>query len=140
MRRWVTMFVLASCSIQPVMTIAQDENGEQGDATATAKSEDQTESESPIKRLAELRIDEFVVPARMINLPLPGRTQTLQEILDRLDKWSKEEKIGGVLLDLGNVRLSLPDIEELRAGIRLENNYRVTDSGVELLSDFPLEL
>jgi Xaa-Pro dipeptidase len=29
---------------------------------------------------------------------------------------------------------------ELRAGIRLENNYRVTEGGVELLTDFPLEL
>ncbi len=30
--------------------------------------------------------------------------------------------------------------EGLRAGIRLENNYLVTDSGVELLTPFPLEL
>jgi Xaa-Pro aminopeptidase len=29
---------------------------------------------------------------------------------------------------------------ELRAGMRLENDYLVTASGVELLSDFPLEL
>ena len=29
---------------------------------------------------------------------------------------------------------------ELRAGIRLENDYLVTERGVELLSDFPLEL
>jgi Xaa-Pro aminopeptidase len=29
---------------------------------------------------------------------------------------------------------------ELRAGVRLENNYLVTDHGVELLSDFPFEL
>jgi Xaa-Pro aminopeptidase len=29
---------------------------------------------------------------------------------------------------------------ELRAGIRLENDYRVTESGVDLLSPFPLEL
>jgi len=29
---------------------------------------------------------------------------------------------------------------ELRAGIRLEQNYLVTESGVELLTDFPLEL
>ena len=29
---------------------------------------------------------------------------------------------------------------ELRAGIRLENNYRVTSDGVELLTDFSLEL
>src|SRR5205823_11349916 len=28
----------------------------------------------------------------------------------------------------------------LNAGIRLENNYRVTATGVELLSPFPLEL
>jgi Xaa-Pro aminopeptidase len=30
--------------------------------------------------------------------------------------------------------------EELKAGIRLENNYRVTETGVELLSDFPMGL
>ncbi|HKD36248.1 MAG TPA: Xaa-Pro peptidase family protein, partial [Pirellulales bacterium] len=29
---------------------------------------------------------------------------------------------------------------ELRSGIRLENNYLVTESGVELLSDFPFDL
>ncbi|MCO6455042.1 MAG: aminopeptidase P family protein [Pirellulaceae bacterium] len=29
---------------------------------------------------------------------------------------------------------------ELRAGMRIENNYRVTEDGVELLTDFPLEL
>jgi len=29
---------------------------------------------------------------------------------------------------------------ELKAGMRLENDYLVTDTGVELLSDFPLEL
>ena len=29
---------------------------------------------------------------------------------------------------------------ELRAGIRVENNYRVTEIGVELLTDFPLDL
>ncbi len=30
--------------------------------------------------------------------------------------------------------------QELRAGMRLENNYRVTATGVELLTEFPLEL
>ena len=29
---------------------------------------------------------------------------------------------------------------ELRAGIRIENNYLVTGSGIELLSDFPMQL
>ena len=32
------------------------------------------------------------------------------------------------------------DTPELRAGIRLENQYLVTDRGLELLTDFPLEL
>ncbi len=30
--------------------------------------------------------------------------------------------------------------EELRVGVRLENNYLVTATGVELLTDWPLEL
>jgi Xaa-Pro aminopeptidase len=34
----------------------------------------------------------------------------------------------------------LYDAERLRGGIRLENDYLVTPTGVELLSDFPLEL
>jgi Xaa-Pro aminopeptidase len=29
---------------------------------------------------------------------------------------------------------------ELQAGIRIENNYLVTETGVELLSPFPMEL
>ncbi len=73
--------------------------------------------ESPILRLAELRLDQHLVPARMINLPLPGKTKTLQDVLDRMEKWSEDEKIGAVLLDLSLVRLSMPDVEELRAGI-----------------------
>lgn len=72
---------------------------------------------NPILRLAELRLDEYVVPARMINLPLPGRTRTVQDVLDRFEKWSKDDAIGAVLLDVGNIGLSLSDIEELRAGL-----------------------
>jgi Xaa-Pro aminopeptidase len=46
-------------------------------------------------------------------------------------------------LEAGDVIAVEPAVyadEELRAGIRLENNYLVTDSGVELLSDFPMSL
>ena len=92
---------------------SQGEDGEK----SKKKDEQSAEEKSPIKRLAELRIDEYVVPARMINLPLPGRTHTLQEILDRFEKWSKDDRIGAVLLDIGNTRLSLPDIQELRLGL-----------------------
>ncbi|UCG16299.1 MAG: signal peptide peptidase SppA [Phycisphaerales bacterium] len=90
-----------------------------------AKAEEQAKEAkpSPIPRLAELRIDEHVVAARMINLPLPSRTKTLQEILDRLDEWSKDDEIGAVLMDVGFVGLSLPDVQELRAAVeRLQKN------------------
>lgn len=44
--------------------------------------------------------------------------------------------------EVGDVFTAEPGLyaEELRAGIRLENNYRVTETGVELLTDFPMEL
>lgn len=83
----------------------------------TADGNDKTGEEDPIKRLVELRLDQFVVPARMINLPLPGKTRTLQDILDRFEEWSKDDKIGAVLLDVGGMALSLPDVQELRAGV-----------------------
>ena len=92
---------------------SKDDDGEK----SKKKDESNAKDKSPIKRLAELRIDEYVVPARMINLPLPGRTRTLQEVLDRFEKWSKDDRIGAVLLDIGNTRLSLPDIQELRLGV-----------------------
>jgi Xaa-Pro aminopeptidase len=46
------------------------------------------------------------------------------------------------VFEIGDVFTVEPGLysPELRAGIRLENDYLVTDSGVELLSDFPLEL
>ena len=45
-------------------------------------------------------------------------------------------------LELGDVFAAEPGLyaPELKVGMRLENNYLVTESGVELLSDFPLEL
>jgi Xaa-Pro aminopeptidase len=44
--------------------------------------------------------------------------------------------------EIGDVIAVEPAIyaPDLRSGIRLENNYAVTDRGVELLSDFPFEL
>jgi Xaa-Pro dipeptidase len=46
------------------------------------------------------------------------------------------------VLEVGDVFTCEPGLyaPELRAGLRLENDYLVTPSGVELLSDFPLEL
>jgi len=81
------------------------------------KKKDEKAKASPILRMAELRIDEFVVPARMFNLPLPGKTRTVQDLLERMEKWRKDDRIGAVLLDVGRVALSLPDIQELRGGL-----------------------
>ncbi|HVP12330.1 MAG TPA: signal peptide peptidase SppA, partial [Phycisphaerae bacterium] len=72
---------------------------------------------SPIKRLVEIRLDEFLVPARAINVPLPGRVKTTQELLERLEKLAKDDEVGAILLDLDGVALGIPDVEELRAGI-----------------------
>jgi Xaa-Pro aminopeptidase len=46
------------------------------------------------------------------------------------------------VFEVGDIFTAEPGLyaPELRGGIRLENDYRVTEQGVELLSDFPLEL
>lgn len=88
------------------------------------ESKDEAKKEDPVLRLAELRLDEYTVPARAINLPIPGRTRTVQDVMDRLDEWSKDEKIGAVLLDVGPIALPMPDIEEIRGAI-----FRLRDSG-----------
>ena len=50
--------------------------------------------------------------------------------------WDDTFEIG----DVFTAEPGLYDTELLRSGIRIENDYLVTESGVELLSDFPLEL
>ena len=116
MNTWTTTWLLTLATLVPAWAADRDDGRSEKKDTADAKSEDK-EKESPIQRLAEMRIDEFVVPARLINLPLPGKTRTLQEILDRLDEWAEDDKIGAVLMDLGFAVLSLADVEELRGGI-----------------------
>ncbi|MEK6677614.1 MAG: signal peptide peptidase SppA [Planctomycetota bacterium] len=95
----------------PTPTKAEEKNGKEG-------KEEPKKEESPIKRLIELKLDEHLVPARMINLPIPGRTKTVQDVLDRFEEWSKDEKVGAVLLDIGAVNLGSADVDELRAGVQ----------------------
>lgn len=71
----------------------------------------------PIPRLMEITLDRFIVPARMVNLPLPGRTKTVQDVLDQFEDWAEDEKVGGVLLDLQPLMLGQPHIRELRRGV-----------------------
>jgi len=114
MKRWATIWILALGLVIPAYGLDEDKGDKSAEEKVEAKAEN---TESPIPRLAELRLDQYLVPARMINLPLPGRTKTVQDVLDRFEKWSKDDKIGAVLLDLSLVNLSLPDVEELRGGI-----------------------
>jgi protease-4 len=113
---WARSVLLMLVVASPAL--AEEGSGNQdGDNQATRTELEAKPADSPIQHLAELRIDELVVPARSVNLPLPGRTRTLQDVLDRMKDWAKQDKIGAILLDLGDVYLSLPDIEELRGGV-----------------------
>ncbi len=115
MNAWIKTLLTVTIAWMPTVVFGGDDG--RSDDAKNAEATKPAEKISPIQRLAELRIDEFVVPARMINLPLPGKTRTVQDILKRFDEWADDDKIGGVLLDLGNAALSLPDVEELRGGI-----------------------
>ena len=93
------------------------------DTTASAAAQDEASAakkkkKDTVPRLAEMRIDEKTLSARSVNLPIPGSSRTVQDLLDKMSEWSEDDKIGGVLLDLGNIMLSMADVEELRGGIQ----------------------
>lgn len=110
---------------------AQNDDSEDEDDQAPAKkeaskkdgdkkSQDKTKDDkkpNPIKKLIEVKIDQNVIAARAINIPLPGKTRTVREMVTRFEKWGKDDEIGAVLLNLDGINLSIPDVEELRAGV-----------------------
>ncbi|MFQ5411310.1 MAG: signal peptide peptidase SppA [Phycisphaerae bacterium] len=81
------------------------------------KKKEEKKKVDPIKRLVEIKIDPFLVPARALNVPLPGRIKTSQELLERLEKLGKDDAVGAILLNLQGLTLSIPDIEEVRSGL-----------------------
>ncbi len=115
MRRKMFSMILTAAMISTslVSTLRAD------DEDAPAKSDEKAVAKKvdPIKRLVEIRIDPFLVRARAINIPLPGRVRTAQELMARFKKLSKDDSVGAILLNLDGVGLALPDIEELRAAI-----------------------
>lgn len=113
MKVWLTTLALVVGTTVPVSAL--DEGKSVADQAGKQADE---KKESPIPRLAELRIDEYVVPARILNMPLPGKTKTVQEIMDRMEKWTKDDQIGAVLMDIGPFALSLPDVEALRSCVK----------------------
>ena len=83
MKRWVISLILVPAMVFPAVA-GEDKKGDEKNATVeVAKQTD----ESPIQRLAELRLDEYVVPARMINLPIPGKTRMLGNMI-KLPIWT----------------------------------------------------
>jgi protease-4 len=105
-----------------------DEPGDDGRSESNKESKD---SKSPIKHLVQLKLDEYLIPARAFNLPMPGRTKTLQDVMTNLERWSEDEKVGAVLLNIGNLRLGLPDVQELRSGIQ-----KLKDSDKKVMAFF----
>lgn len=95
----------------------KDEDSKKESAAKALKEAEAKPKVSPIKKLVEVKLDQFLVPARMINIALPGRTQTGNELMDKLAKWSKDDEVGGVLLNCDGLMFALPDIEELRTGL-----------------------
>ncbi len=117
MKSWVfRSLLILGLFFAPVLADEPPAKSADEPSDAAALPEGQTQA-SPIPRLAELRIDETVIAARAINLPIPGRTRTLQEIIEQMDQWGHDDGIGAVLLNVGDVDLPLPDIQELRSGI-----------------------
>ncbi|MFH1418709.1 MAG: signal peptide peptidase SppA [Planctomycetota bacterium] len=89
------------------------------DEKAKAKEDDKKKKDkpSPIKRLVEIKLDPYLVPAQAINIPLPGRVKTSQALLERLEKLAKDDEVGAILLNLDGLTLDISHIEELRAGL-----------------------
>jgi len=127
MKHWPLSLLLLFALALPTVALEDEDPAKPAPAQEAATAEkdkaadtDEKKDEaklSPIPKLAELRIDEYTVAARMVNIPLPGRTRTVQELLDQLEQWSKDEQVGAVLLDLGEAGLTLPDVEEMRAAV-----------------------
>mgnify|MGYP001319989070 CR=1 FL=1 len=65
----------------------------------------------PIKRLVEISVDPFLVPARAINVPLPGRVRTAREFVENMEKLAKDDSVGAVLLNMDGLALGISDIE-----------------------------
>lgn len=111
MRRKSMIWVLMTTLLIPVAW-AQDES-----ATAPTAEAKKLSDDSPIPRLMEMKLDIFIVPARKVNLPLPGRMRTVQEVLDQFEAWAEDERVGGVLLDIQPMLLGMSYIQELYQGV-----------------------
>lgn len=118
MRSTALLTVLTWLLFMPAGALAaEEENRSEQQAEAEAKGGDRKQKPSPIKRLVELHLDHYVVPARPFNIPLPGRTRTVQDVLDRLEEWRKDDDVGVVLLNINDISLPIAQIQEIRNAV-----------------------
>lgn len=100
---------------------SDDDDDEASDDAVSAKKSDKEDDakkkKNPVKKLIEVKIDQNLIAARMLNIPLPGKTRTVRDLCDRFDQWAEDEEVGAILLDLDMTLLSIPDVEEVRAAI-----------------------
>ena len=127
--RWslLLLLLLVSGPLATAGWAAADEDEKPASAVKETSADDEDEGDddqdskkrkkSRIPGLVELRLDEKLISARAINLPIPGSTRTVQDLLDRLDEYAEDDKVGGILMDVGSLGLGLSDVEELRDAI-----------------------
>lgn len=107
-----------------------DEDDEDEEDAKEEESEKVSKArKSPIKKLIEVKIDQNLIAARMLNIPLPGKTRTVRDLCDRFDKWTKDDEVGAVLLNLEGTYLAMPDVEAIRASIT-----RMRESGKKVIA------
>jgi len=111
---WIAAALLAAL---PTYLPAAAEEPKEASLKESAKKPAASATASPIKKLMEIRLDSYLIPARALNISLPGRTRTVRDLLEQMEKWSKDDAVGAVLFNLDGVGLAIPDIEELRAGV-----------------------
>ncbi|MBK8269721.1 MAG: signal peptide peptidase SppA [Planctomycetes bacterium] len=118
----LAMVLAATIVLVKPVRAADEPKDKSADKKADAKSSDKKDDAKekavdPVKRLIEIRIDPFLVPARAINVPLPGRVRTAREFIENLESLAKDDTVGAVLLNLDGLALGISDIEELRHGL-----------------------
>lgn len=116
--KWLTLPILWLALAALPANAQSDTPTGQSEAKVPTAAKPDTDDNTPIKRLAELTLDEYLVAARGINIPLPGRTKTVQDVLDKLDNWTKDDEVGAVVMNLGMVQLGMADVEELRGALQ----------------------
>ena len=101
--------LLVSAYAAPVVADEKNGNDKKADKKVVEEKAKAKEADkavvSPIKKLVEIKLDPFLVSAKTLNIPLPGRTKTLRDMLERFDELAEDDEVGAVLLNLQGIAL-----------------------------------